>query len=187
MQTRIPIRALLGALGLVCALSVHADEFTLNSKAIREGERLSQAQVFSGFGCDGENVSPALSWSGAPGATKSFAVTVYDPDAPTGSGWWHWTLFNIPAPVTQLKENAGDPNQPIAPKGSTQGMTDFAKPGFGGACPPEGDKPHRYVFTVYALDTEKLPLDTNAPGAMVGYYLHKHAIAKAVITARYAR
>lgn len=187
MKSLPPIRALLGALGLCALLSAQAGEFTLKSDEIREGGRLGQAQVFSGFGCEGKNVSPALSWSGAPAATKSFAVTVYDPDAPTGSGWWHWTLFNIPASVTQLKENAGDPSQSIAPKGSTQGMTDYAKPGFGGACPPVGDKPHRYVFTVYALDIEKLPLDAGAPGAMVGYYLHQHALAKAKITAQYAR
>jgi len=128
-----------------------------------------------------------LHWKDAPVGTKSFAVTVYDPDAPTGSGWWHWLIFNIPANTDNLPENAGDPSSGLAPKGSIQGRTDFGKPGYGGACPPVGDKPHRYQFTVYALDTEKIDLDANASGAMVGYFLNPHAIAKATLTVYYSR
>ena len=120
---------------------------------------MTLSQVFSGFGCSGKNISPSLKWINAPRNTKSFAVTVYDPDAPTGSGWWHWVIFNIPAGVNELKADAGRIEKNLAPAGSIQSVTDFGKPGFGGACPPQGDKAHRYIFTVYALSVAKLDLD----------------------------
>lgn len=148
---------------------------------------LPMQHVFKGFGCDGGNVSPAVSWSGAPAGTKSFAVTIYDPDAPTGSGWWHWTVFNIPPNVTKLEAGAGNAEGKGLPPGAQQGRTDFGSAAFGGACPPPGDKPHRYILTVYALKTDKLPLDASAPGAMVGFYLHANALAKTQIMARYGR
>jgi len=162
-----------------------AQEFTLKSDQI--GGQLTIDQVFSGFGCTGKNISPALKWSDAPKTAKSFAVTVYDPDAPTGSGWWHWVIFNIPQTVTELKTDAGDPQKKIAPAGSVQSMTDYGKPGFGGACPPVGDKPHRYIFTVFALDVPKLDLDEKAGAALVGFMLNQHAIAKASIISYYGR
>lgn len=164
-----------------------AADFTLTSSDVRNGASISEQHVFNGFGCQGANLSPALTWNGAPAGTKSFAVTVYDPDAPTGSGWWHWVVFNIPASVNQLPRNAGDPQAKTLPAGSIQSRTDFGKPGYGGPCPPTGDKPHRYQFTVYALKTDKLPLDENAPAAMVGFYLHQNLIKKAVLNARYGR
>nr|CBX27550.1 UPF0098 protein ybcL [uncultured Desulfobacterium sp.] len=164
-----------------------AEEFLLSSPALEPGKNLGIEQVYFGFGCTGKNISPALNWKGAPADTKSFAITVYDPDAPTGSGWWHWIIFNIPAAVNDIKENAGNPSLKLAPKHSIQSITDYGKPGYGGACPPEGDKPHRYIFTLYALDMEKLPLDANASGAMVGFYLNQHALAKATLTALYSR
>ncbi|MBU4009844.1 MAG: YbhB/YbcL family Raf kinase inhibitor-like protein [Proteobacteria bacterium] len=164
-----------------------AEDFLLSSPVLEPGKILGIEQVFLGFGCTGKNISPALSWKDAPADTKSFAITVYDPDAPTGSGWWHWIIFNIPATVNDLKENAGNPSLKLTPEGSIQSITDYGKPGFGGACPPEGDKPHRYIFTLYALDMEKLPLDANASGAMVGFYLNQHALAKATLTAYYSR
>lgn len=173
--------------GLFCTQSALAANFTLTSPDIREGGTVSEQHVFNGFGCQGANLSPALSWSGAPADTKSFAVTVYDPDAPTGSGWWHWVVFNIPASTKQLPRNAGDAQSNKLPAGSIQSRTDFGKPGYGGPCPPVGDKPHRYQFTVYALKTETLPLDENAPAAMVGFYLHQNLIKKAVLNARYGR
>ncbi|MCU7907175.1 MAG: YbhB/YbcL family Raf kinase inhibitor-like protein [Candidatus Thiodiazotropha sp. (ex Epidulcina cf. delphinae)] len=111
---------------------------------------------------------------------------MYDPDAPTGSGWWHWVVFNIPADVSNLAKGAGTDADEL-PAGSIQGRTDFGKPGYGGSCPPQGDNPHRYKITIYALKTEKLPLDENTSAAMVGFYLHRNLIRKAELSARYSR
>lgn len=172
---------------LAALLVIQAGSFTLTSPDLPEGKPLANAQVFDSLGCTGQNVSPALTWTGAPAGTKSFAVTVYDPDAPTGSGWWHWLIFNIPASVTSLPAGAGDAKGGKAPKGSVQSRTDFGGPGFGGACPPPGDKPHRYIFTVHALKVESLPLDANVSGAMVGYYLGQNTLAKASFTRTYGR
>lgn len=144
-------------------------------------------KVFSGFGCSGKNISPSLKWTNPSKNAKSFALTVYDPDAPTGSGWWHWVLFNIPAEINELKADAGNPSKGLAPKGSIQSVTDFGTPGFGGACPPVGDKPHQYIFTVYALDVAKLDLDEKTSPAMVGFFLNQHVIAKASLIAYYRR
>jgi Raf kinase inhibitor-like YbhB/YbcL family protein len=163
----------------------HGGEFTLTSKDIQG--QLTKNEVFYGFGCTGKNISPQLSWKNAPGGTKSFAVTVYDPDAPTGSGWWHWVVFNIPKQTNQLKADAGNIDKKIAPKRCVQSKTDFGKPGFGGACPPQNDKPHAYIFTVFALDVEKLGPDANASPALVGFILNSHTIAKASIVAYYSR
>lgn len=174
-------------LGILFATAASAEKFVLKSPDFKQGGKLGQEQVFSGMGCTGKNISPALKWEGAPKNTKSFAVTVYDPDAPTGSGLWHWVIFNIPSDVHSLAGNAGDPAAGSAPKGSVQSRTDFGKPGYGGPCPPPGDKPHRYVFTVYALDVEKLPVGPDTSGAMVGFNLHQHALAKATLTATYSR
>lgn len=160
-----------------------AQDFALYSQDL--GVNLTQSQVFSGFGCKGKNLSPALTWGNAPSNTKSFAVTVYDPDAPTGSGWWHWLIFNIPADVQALKADAGRVEANLAPTGSIQSLTDFGKPGFGGACPPRGDKVHRYIFTVYALNTVKLNLTAETKPATVESALNNHAIAKAYIISHY--
>ena len=172
---------------LLAATGTAAGQFTLTSPQLQEGGRLSDAQVFFGFGCEGKNISPALQWKDAPQGTKSFAVTVYDPDAPTGSGWWHWVIFNIPATENALAENAGKPDSGLAPKPSTQSMTDFGKPGFGGACPPKGDKPHRYIFTVHALSVDKLPLEASSPAAMVGFFLNRNSLGKATLTVYFSR
>ena len=173
------------AMTLLIAGNAGAGEFTLESSDL-EGQ-LTLTQVFSGFGCSGKNISPSLQWIHAPRNTKSFAVTVYDPDAPTGSGWWHWVIFNIPAGVNELKANAGQIEKKLAPTGSIQSITDFGKPGFGGACPPQGDKAHRYIFTVYALSAEKLDLDEKTPPAMVGYFLTNYTIARASLISYYKR
>jgi Raf kinase inhibitor-like YbhB/YbcL family protein len=164
-----------------------AAEFQLSSPTIKPQGTIGIEHVYNGFGCSGGNVSPELRWEGAPQGTKSFAITVYDPDAPTGSGWWHWVMFNIPVTVTSLPAGAGTPGSGKAPPGSVQSMTDFGRPGYGGPCPPQGDKPHRYIFTVYALNVDHLPLQPDASGAMVGFYLHQHAIAQASFTAIYGR
>ncbi len=185
MKRSIVITVLL--VGSLLATTVFAEDFTLKSPQLQQGERLNAEQVFSGFGCTGKNISPALHWKEAPEGTKSFAVTVYDPDAPTGSGWWHWIIFNIPANINTLPKNAGDLKSDLAPKGSIQSRTDFGTSGYGGAAPPPGDKPHRYQFTVYALDIEKLDLDVNVSGAMVGFNLNQHVLAKSTITVYYSR
>ncbi|HVL01609.1 MAG TPA: YbhB/YbcL family Raf kinase inhibitor-like protein [Dongiaceae bacterium] len=172
---------------LLLAGAAQADSFTLQSSDIKAGGPLTQAQVFKGFGCDGDNRSPQLSWSHAPAGTKSFAITAYDPDAPTGSGWWHWVAFNIPANVTTLPSNAGNPATGLAPAGIVQSRTDFGTVGFGGACPPKGHGKHRYQFTVHALSVEKLDLGDQVPAAMVGYNLNAHSLGKATLEATYER
>ncbi|BDA77374.1 kinase inhibitor [Leptospira kobayashii] len=174
---------LLTTISIVGGLS--AADIKLTSNAIKEGSNLTNAQVFNGFGCSGENISPDLNWSGAPKETKAFAVTVYDPDAPTGSGFWHWVVFNIPADATGLASKAGNEKGTLPP-GSIQSRTDFGKPGFGGACPPAGDKPHRYIFKVYALK-DKIPLDSEASGALVGFYINSLKLAEGKLNAKFGR
>jgi Raf kinase inhibitor-like YbhB/YbcL family protein len=169
---------------LSCSLS---QAFELSSPDIRDGQPLSKSEEFSSFGCNGANRAPALNWRNAPAGTKSFAVTVYDPDAPTGSGWWHWLVFNLPANVTALPAAAGQADGPKLPAGSVQSLTDFGAPGFGGACPPPGDKPHHYKFTVHALSVEKLDLDANAMPALVGYMLNANSLGTTSLTATYGR
>jgi hypothetical protein len=167
--------------------AIAAGTFTLESTEVKPGGKIAEAQVFKGFGCEGGNVSPSLLWKNAPAGTKSFAVTVYDPDAPTGSGWWHWVIFNIPAEVTSLYLGVGNPASGQTPKGAVQSRTDFGKPGYGGPCPPKGDKPHRYIFTVYALKVDKIDADSEASGALVGFMLNANKLAKASFTATYGR
>lgn len=182
MRRFLFIISLLGLPALACASG-----FRLSSPDIKANAMLPKSFEFNGFGCSGENKSPALKWSGAPNGTKSFAVTMYDPDAPTGSGWWHWVVINIPADVTELAANAGALNSATLPKGAVQGRTDFGTAAWGGACPPPGDKPHRYIFTVYALKAERLDVPADATAAMTGYMIHANAIGKATFTARYGR
>lgn len=148
--------------------------FTLTSNDFKDGDVLPDAHVQAKG-----NTSPHLAWSGAPEGTKSFAITVYDPDAPTGSGFWHWTVANIPADVSEIP--AGGP----VPAGAVEGRTDYGEPGFGGAAPPPGHGPHRYIFTVFAVDVDKLPVTPEDSGAKFGFNLHFHTLAKATITATY--
>jgi len=161
--------------------------FTLTSPEIKAGSTLPQRFEFNGFGCSGENKSPALKWNGAPKGTKSFAVTMYDPDAPTGSGWWHWQVYNIPAEVSELAANAGALNSTSLPEGALQGRSDFGTPAWGGTCPPQGDKPHHYIFTVYALKTEKIEIPADASAALTGYMIHANMLGSASLTAKYGR
>ncbi len=164
------------------------NELTLTSPQIKPQQTLTQAQVYDGFGCMGDNISPALEWSGAPPETKSFVLTVFDPDAPTGlGGFVHWVIFNIPAKVTSLPENAGDPETQLAPAESIQTVNDYGEKGFGGACPPSGDAPHRYQFTLYALPVDRLNLDATVRPAVVGFQANYYAIAKAGLETNYGR
>ncbi len=175
-------------LALACVASLaHAEVFTLSSPTVKAGATLGNAQVFKGFGCNGDNVSPALTWRGAPKGTQSYAVTVYDPDAPTGSGWWHWVVYNLPADASELPAHAGDADGKLLPTGAVQGRTDFGAPGFGGACPPVGDKPHRYIFTVHALKVPKIEVPADASAALIGFMLNANRLGKASFTAKYGR
>lgn len=168
--------------------SAHAKggKLTVKSADLKQGGKLTDEQVFDGFGCSGKNVSPELSWQGAPEGTKSFVVTVYDPDAPTGSGWWHWVVYDIPAGTTSLAKGAGS-GKAALPEGAKQGRTDFGAQGFGGACPPAGDRPHRYVFTVYALGVDRLEVPPDATAAFIGFMTRANALASGSLTATYAR
>jgi Raf kinase inhibitor-like YbhB/YbcL family protein len=176
-----PIKVIFAAAALAAAPLVQGLEVA--SSDVQPGKLIPKAQRYKGYGCDGGNTSPQLVWHDVPAGTKSFAVTAYDPDAPTGSGWWHWILFNIPADVRELPSGAGDPAAGLAPAGSVEHRTDFGTPGFGGACPPEGDKPHRYQFKVFALDVERLDVDPDSPAASVGFMLNAHKLGVAELEA----
>lgn len=172
------------AAAMLLAGAAQAQSFTLTSTDIAEGQKMSARQVFKGFGCDGGNQSPQLAWSNPPAGTKSFVVTAYDPDAPTGSGWWHWVVFNLPAATTKLDTGAGSGG--TLPRGAIQSRTDYGVPGFGGACPPPG-APHHYIFKVTALKVEKLDLDANASAALVGFMTNANSLGSATLTAIYGR
>lgn len=174
--------ALAAAFLALSAGAAAQDRFKLESPTISDGGQLAHAHVFNSFGCSGENRSPALRWTGAPQGVKSFAITMYDPDAPTGSGWWHWVVFDLPASTTGLSEGVES-----LPAPAVQGRTDFGTVGYGGACPPPGATPHRYVFTVHALDVESLKLPVDATAAMVGFNVNAHSLGKASLTVRYGR
>jgi Raf kinase inhibitor-like YbhB/YbcL family protein len=161
--------------------------FTVSSPQIAESSFIGKEQVFAGFGCTGQNVSPELKWENIPAGTKSIAVTAYDPDAPTGSGWWHWVVVNLPADTNVLEKDAGTGDSKTLPEGALQVRTDFGVPGYGGPCPPEGDHAHRYFFNVHALDVERLDVDENVAPALVGFYLNFHTIAKASLMGLYRR
>lgn len=180
MKCLLSLSLLLCLLGTV---NVRAQEFTLSSPDL--GGQLTEEQLYSGYGCSGGNISPRLEWNNAPDGARSFAITVYDPDAPSGSGWWHWVMFNIPEAVKEVHTNAGNLQKGAAPRGSVQSMTDFGKPGYGGACPPKGGKIHMYLFTVYALDVPRLEAGVETLPAMVGLLLNKHALAKASLVSYY--
>ena len=172
---------LISVLTLMISLSGFAQTFTLSSADI--GGQATKKQVFTA--CGGENLSPQLKWVNAPEGTKSFAVTIHDKDAPTGSGWWHWLVFDIPASVNELKTNAGNISLNLMPEKAIQSKTDFGKYGYGGPCPPKGNGIHQYMITVYALNKETLGLDKNANPALVGFYLNFATIQKASIVMYY--
>jgi len=169
-----------------CSLA-NAAQFKVASKDIKAQKKISEDHVFNGFGCSGKNISPQISWSNAPKDTKSFAVTVYDPDAPTGSGWWHWLLVNIPASQSELAQNFGSQNKFDLENNLIQIRNDFGVFNYGGPCPPQGNKAHRYIFTVHALKVEKLDLSKEATAALAGFMINHNSLAKAHFTALYSR
>lgn len=184
-----PLRARLCAAiaSTAFATAAHAQGFVLASPDIAADSTVARHFEFNGFGCAGDNQSPALRWSGAPAGTQSYAVTVYDPDAPTGSGWWHWTVVNIPAGTTGLPPDAGAAGNARLPAGASQVRSDYGVAAWGGMCPPEGDAPHRYIFTVHALKVPRLDLPADATAALAGYMVHANSLGKATFTARYGR
>ncbi len=157
--------------------------FAVTSEDIADGQLLPMGNVHTSAG--GADVSPQLSWSGFPEQTKSFAVTCFDPDAPTHSGWWHWLAVNIPATVTSLAPGAGAADDSGMPAGVVQFRTDYGTFGYAGAGPPPGDHDHRYFFAIHALDVEHLDLAPDTPAAIVGFNLTAHTIARAVLVATF--
>lgn len=175
----------IGLLTACVAFSAQAADFLkVTSADFRGNEPIALTHVFNGFGCTGENHSPQIAWENVPEGTKSFAVTVYDPDAPTGSGWWHWVVVNIPANVTSLPANASAQG---LPEGALQTRNDYGVETYGGPCPPEGDKPHRYIVNVHALKVEKLEVNKDTPAAQVGYNIYANTLEKASLMAKFGR
>ena len=166
--------------------SPKAGKFALVSPDIGQDQNMAIDQVFNGFGCTGKNLSPALFWSGAPAGTQSFAIMVHDPDAPTGSGFWHWVVYNIPAAATSIPAEAGDAKKKIMPAGIVQGRTDWGTTGYGGPCPPPG-KAHHYHFRIFALKVPKLDLPADATAAMVGFNVNANKLAEAELVGLYGR
>lgn len=186
--------------GLASAASADTGKFSLSSPDLANG-KFDIKHVLGAFGCSGSNISPELVWKNAPAGTKSFALQMYDPDAPTGSGFWHWTVYNIPATATGLPQGAGNAATGL-PAPAYGGNTDFMDTGatqvngnYGGPCPPEGDKPHRYVFTLYALGVDDLQkagqLPKTGSAAVYSFVLNKglgkQLLGKASFTAHYGR
>ena len=185
-DTLVRAASLLTGIGLAAGAS--GAPFSLTSADFRPGATLADAQAFDGMGCTGQNVSPELRWSGAPAGTKSFALLLHDPDAPTGgAGWWHWIAYDIPASVTELAKGAGSADGSRMPKGAASVANDYGQQGYGGPCPPEGDKPHRYVFTLYALKVDRLGVPKNANASTAGFMINANALGKASITGMYGR
>jgi Raf kinase inhibitor-like YbhB/YbcL family protein len=178
---------LITVLSLGMSASTFAGSLTLSSHDITQGEFMTKAQEFNGFGCDGEDLSPHLKWANAPKGTKSFAITAYDPDAPTGSGWWHWQIVNIPKNVTEIATGAGSKKADVAGQGSMHIENDYGSKAFGGACPPSGHGVHHYRFTIHALSVEKLDLPENASGALAGYMINANTIESNTIESLYKR
>jgi Raf kinase inhibitor-like YbhB/YbcL family protein len=187
-MTKYPtLRLLLSSLALVGSLSA-AQAFELSSPDIAADSPIAQKFAFNSFGCTGENLSPALTWKDAPEGTKSFAIFVHDPDVKTGgAGFWHWVAIDIPATTMSLPQGAGAEGGKMLPIGAKPIPSDFGSKSYGGPCPPQGDAPHRYVFTVYALKMPKLELPENPTASLTGFITNMNALGSASLTAVYGR
>ncbi len=172
-------------MALVCSGAL---AFDLSSADIKPNGTIPDKYVYNEFGCKGENVSPAVAWRAAPPGTRSFALLVHDPDAPSGgAGWWHWVVYNLPPTAMSLPQGAGSVDGSRLPAGAVQQKTDFGTPAWGGPCPPAGDKPHHYHFTVYALKVDKLDVPEGASASLVGFMVNANAIGQASFIGRYGR
>ena len=186
--------------GLLSHAHAEPPAFSLRSSDLQAGS-FDNKFVLNGFGCSGQNISPALQWSDPPAGTKSFALQVHDPDAPSGSGFWHWTVYNIPATTSGLSQGAGNKAN-LLPAGAYGGVNDFQDTGatggngnYGGPCPPQGNRPHHYLFTLYALNVDQLDAAAGIPrtgsAALYGFVLNKGlasaVLGKATFTAQYGR
>jgi Raf kinase inhibitor-like YbhB/YbcL family protein len=159
----------------------HGKAMTVTSRSIQEDKAIGMDHVFTG--CGGRNISPDLSWSGFPEGTRSFAITCFDPDAPTGSGFWHWLVFDLPASVTSLEAGAGSTESPA---GGKSGYSDFGLNSYGGPCPPKGDGDHRYIFRVYALDVSSIDgAGAGTNGAPLNFMMRGHVLATGSITGKF--
>lgn len=167
------VAMLVATVTVIAAGLVQAKDFRLTSPDVTEGQPIVAAQYANSFGCTGANARPVLKWSGAPAGTKSFAVTLYDKDAPTGSGFWHWVVTDIPASATGIAANA-------IPAAAMQGNNDAGQPDYLGPCPPVG-REHAYVYTVHALDTAALDAPDGATAALAGFFIYQHSLDKATL------
>ena len=159
--------------------------FAVTSSDVTDGGVMPMPHVSGVMGAGGEDVSPQLAWSGFPEGTRGFAVTVYDPDAPTASGFWHWVVTGIPASVTELPRGAGDQEGSGLPEGARQLRNDGGFPGYVGAAPPAGHGPHRYFVVVHALDVPDMGVPAEATPAFHGFNLFGHTVARATLVATY--
>ena len=187
-----PLRHLTGSLLLCTVLPLASPAqarpaLTVSSPDLHPGGTLPLRQVYRGHGCTGANLSPALQWAHAPAGTRSYAITLHDPDAPHPGGWWHWVVYDLPAATTSLPEGAGRADAALLPPGAHQGRNDFGSADYGGACPPPDDHPHRYVLTVHALDVASLGLPAGAPAASVADAIRSHQIASGQLVTTFAR
>ncbi len=186
MVTTLFLLAIVALFDPFSSTAQESKSIKLQSTDIQKDEVLGMKHVYNGFGCSGKNVSPTLMWENAPEGTESFAITVYDPDAPTGSGWWHWIVYNIPADMTELPQDAGSHIHNIHPN-IMQGRNDYGGLNYGGACPPAGDEAHRYIFTIYALSKKQLDVPADASAAMIGFNIKANSIAEDSLVATYKR
>ncbi|BCE03001.1 YbhB/YbcL family Raf kinase inhibitor-like protein [Marinicellulosiphila megalodicopiae] len=187
MQFKLKQLAPLLTCSFLISQSAFAQKFTLTSQDIQHNKFMDSKHEFNGFGCTGDDQSAHLKWENPPKGTKSFAITVYDPDAPTGSGWWHWQVVNIPLTINEIQTNSGKKESGLMPANSQTIRNDYGVFGFGGACPPSGHGVHHYQFTVHALSVEKIELPIDASGALTGYMIHANSIESSTIETFYSR
>lgn len=185
---RFLLALLIGVVGALSHFSSQALAFELSSPDIAPGATIPAMHVFNGFGCTGQNFSPAIVWRNAPASTKSFALMVHDQDAPTGgAGFWHWVVVDIPTRTTSLARGAGTLEGKNLPAGTRQIPTDMGTPGWAGPCPPTGDSAHRYTFTLYALKVDRLELPANVTASLAGFMVNANSLGRASFKAVYAR